>query len=220
MPAAKSLLASVVVVLAAASAALADEPTVRISHADQMRAEAALLRQRDFGVGWTGGPRTPSKLTAPDCPGFDPKESDLVVTGHAEARFTYARGLFTLAQDTQVLASRRAVAADFARTIGPKLAGCLAHQLKASGKGKVVSALVRRLPFPRVGDVSAAYRAVLVVRSHAGLIRIVSDHVFFGQGRIEHSLNVVAPAVEGNQLVTFEAAIAQILVKRGATDVA
>ena len=44
---------------------------------------ASLLRLHDFGAGWTGGSETPSKLTAPSCPGFDPKESDLTVSGHA-----------------------------------------------------------------------------------------------------------------------------------------
>src|SRR5438876_12443951 len=88
--AARTLLAAALVALVCTAAAFADNPTVRIVKADQAKAEASLLRLHDFGVGWAGGSRTPSKLTAPKCPGFDPKESDLTVTGHAEARFTYA----------------------------------------------------------------------------------------------------------------------------------
>src|SRR5213079_1645723 len=120
---AKSLLAGVVLALVGAAAAAADNPTVRISHADQLKAEAALLALKDFGVGWSGGRRTPSKLTAPKCPGFDPKESDLTVTGHAEARFAYARGSVVFDQDNQVLKSASAVRTDFARVIQPKLKG-------------------------------------------------------------------------------------------------
>jgi hypothetical protein len=214
---AKPLIVGVVVALACASAAYADNPTVRIAKADQAKAEQALLRLHDFGVGWTGGKRTPSKLSAPNCPGFDPKESDLVVTGHAEARFTYGRGGVIFDQDTQVLESSQAVATDFARTIQPKLSGCLARQLKASGKGTVVSVDVNPLTFPHVGSVSAAYRASITVRSHGRLGRIVSDFVFFGQGRFEFSLNVVAPAFEAGQLVPFEQAMVEKLVSRAAT---
>jgi hypothetical protein len=211
------LSAGVLAVLTCASGALADNPTVRISQADQTKAESSLLQLRDFGVGWTGGKRTPAKLTSPHCPGFDPKESDLVVSGHAEARFGYQRAGVVFDQDTQVLKNKQAVATDFARTIHPKLAGCLAYQLKRSGHGQVTSVKVQKLRFPKVGDVSAAYRAVVTVHSGKRVARIVSDFIFFGSGRLEYSLNVIAPATEGGQLVPFELAMAQILVKRSST---
>ena len=207
--------------LACTGAALADNPTVKINTADQAKADASLLRLKDFAavVGWTGGPTTPSKLTAPSCPGFNPKESDLVVTGHAEARFTYKSGGVIFDQDSQVLESADAVKTDFARTITPKLADCLAYQLKSSGKGtKVLSVGVRQLGLPRIGDISAAYRATVVIKTGtARTVTIVSDYVFFGQGRFEFSINVEAPVGEGGQLVPFETAMAQILVKRAPT---
>jgi hypothetical protein len=215
--AAKALLAGTVLALACAASALADNPTVRISKADQAKAEQALLRLADFGVGWSGGAKKPSKLTAPNCPGFNPKESDLTVTGHAEARFTYARGGVIFDQDTQVLESAQAVTTDFARTMRPKLTDCLAHQLKASGNGEVVKVEVQKLDFPRVGNVSAAYRATITLHAHGHDAKVVSDFVFFGQGRFEFSLNVVAPAFEAAQLVPFEQAMVQKLVSRSAS---
>jgi hypothetical protein len=217
---AKVLLAGVLFALVGAASATADDPTVRISHADQMKAEAALLQLSDFGVGWTGGRRTPSKLTAPQCPGFDPKESDLTVTGHAEARFTYARGSVVFDQDNQVLESEKAVATDFARVIRPKLKDCLAYELKQSGKGQVVSVVVRELPFPKVGTSSAAYRGTMVVRVGSRKVTFVSDFIFIGQGRLEYSLNIVAPAVLGSELVSFEQSIARMLVKKAGANVA
>lgn len=220
MAGAKSLLAGVVLALAFAAAAAADDPTVRITKADQEKAEAALLKLKDFGVGWTGGPRTPSKLTAPKCPGFNPKESDLTVTGHAEARFTYARGSVVFDQDTQVLESAKAVSTDFARVIQPKLKDCLAYELKQSGKGQIVSVVVRELPFPRVGDETAAYRGTMVIRAGTRKVTFVSDFIFIGQGRLEYSLNVVAPAVLGNELASFEQSIAQKLIKKAGANVA
>jgi hypothetical protein len=217
---AKSLLAGVVLALAFAAAAAADDPTVRITRADQEKAEAALLKLKDFGVGWTGGPRTPSKLTAPKCPGFNPKESDLTVTGHAEARFTYARGSVVFDQDTQVLESAKAVSTDFARVIQPKLKDCLAYELKQSGKGQIVSVVVRELPFPRLGTETAAYRGTMVIRAGTRKVTFVSDFIFIGQGRLEYSLNVVAPAVLGNELASFEQSIAQKLIKKAGANVA
>ena len=220
MAGAKSLLAGVVLALAFAAAAAADDPTVRIVRADQLKAEAALLKLKDFGVGWAGGRRTPSKLTAPKCPGFDPKESDLTVTGHAEARFTYARGSVVFDQDNQVLESEKAVSTDFARVIQPKLKDCLAYELKQSGKGQIVSVVVRELPFPRLGTHSAAYRGTMVLHAGTRKVTFVSDFIFIGQGRYEYSLNVVAPAVLGGELASFEQSIAQKLVKKAGANVA
>lgn len=214
MAAGKAFVASVLLAFLCTGSALADNPTVRITKTDQARAVAALLRLHDFGVGWTGGPRTPSKLTSPDCPGFDPKESDLTVTGHAEARFSYSSGGVIFDQDTQVLESQQAVAQDFQRTVTPKLPGCLKYQLVSSGKGEVKSAQVSTLTFPHVGDVSAAYRATVVIESGGHDAKIVSDFIFFGFGRLEYSLNVVAPAAEADQLSAFEQAMVQILVHR------
>ena len=214
MFAAKSLLAGLLLAFASASAASADNPTVRISSADQARAESALLRLSDFGAGWAGGPRKPSKLIGPNCPGFNPKESDLVVTGHAEAQFTYQRGGVTLAQDTQVLKSDRAVRTDFARSVRPKLADCLAYQLKESGKGRVTAVKMSQLAVSRIGDVSAAYRAEVSIRVNGRVAKLVRDFIFFGQGRYEYSIVVDAPTFQVGQLVPFETTIAQLLVKR------
>jgi hypothetical protein len=217
---AKSLLAGVVLALAFAATAAADDPTVRIQREDQLKAEAALLKLKDFGVGWTGGQRTPSKLTAPKCPGFNPKESDLTVTGHAEARFTYAQGSVVFDQDNQVLESAQAVSTDFKRVITPKLKDCLAYELKQSGKGQIVSVTVKELRFPRLGTQSAAYRGTMVLRAGARTVTFVSDFIFIGQGRYEYSLNVVAPAVLGNELMSFEQSIAQKLVRKAGANVA
>ena len=215
----RAFVAGALLSLVAAATAAADAPTVRITKADQAKAEAALLQLSDFGVGWTGGKRTPSKLTAPKCPGFDPKESDLTVTGHAEARFTYARGSVVFDQDNQVLKSSDAVATDFSRVVGPKLGDCLAYELKSSDKS-VVSAAVRTLSFPKLGDVSAAYRATVVVRIGGHRVTFIRDYIFIGIGRLEYSLAVDAPAVLGKQLVAFEQAMARNLIKKSGANVA
>jgi hypothetical protein len=212
--AAKSLVAAPLLALVLAASALADQPTVRITKADQKRAEAGLLRLGDFGTGWQGGMTAASKLSAPQCPGFNPKESDLVVTGHADARFVLTGQGVTFGQDVQVLRSEAAVRTDFARTIRPELARCLAYQLRKAPN--VTHVQVEAIRFPRVGAVSAAYRATLIVKEGGRTIKLYDDYVFFGVGRYEFALNVVAPVAAGDQLVNFESAMARILIKRTA----
>jgi hypothetical protein len=210
--AAKSLLATALIALGLSAAAGASSPPVRIQSADQASAVAALLRRSDFGAGWQGGEVKATALGSPGCPGFDPEESDLTVTGHADARFTFAPGDVVLDQDVEVLASAAAVRKDFARTISPKLPSCLAYQIKRAPD--VVSAVVEKTPFPPTGSVSAAFRATVVVRSLHLKGTLLSDFVFFAAGRVEYSFNVTAPVGARNQLERFEHALAEILLKR------
>jgi hypothetical protein len=213
MATAKSLVAVALLALLLATVALADEPIVRISSADQAKARAALLRRTDFPMGWKGGPTPPAKLRGPSCPGFDPKESDLVVTGHASAVFDYTRAGVRVSLETQVLETASDVRTDFARTIRPPLAACLEQQLLKDAT--VVSAKVEELDFPTIGTVTAAYRATLVMRVGGKTAKFVGDLVFVGHGRMEYSLQVLAPARFTPQLVPFEADMARIVAKRG-----
>jgi hypothetical protein len=154
----------------------------------------------------------PSSLTPPKCPGFNPKESDLVVTGHADARFTFGQGGVELDQDVQVLVSAEAVRKDFARTVSSKLAACLAYQLRKLPN--VVDAKVEQIPFPPTGAVSAVFRAVIAVHNGKSQGTLVSDYVFFGAGRVEYEFTVIAPVGAHDQLVRFEQGLAKILLRR------
>ena len=212
MVAAKSLVAAALIGLAFTAQALGDAPTVKISSADQAKARAALLRRADLGAGWTGGPVQTSPLTPPNCPGFAPKESDLVVTGHADARYVFQQLGVELDQDVQVLESAEDVQTDFSRTISPGLARCLQYQLGKLAHVSDVS--VTRIPFPPTGSVSAVFRAELTVKTSKGLGRLVSDYVFFGVGRTEYEFTVIAPADSRDQLVRFELGLAQRLLRR------
>lgn len=173
---------------------------------------AALLQRSDFGAGWQGGETSPSSLASPNCPRLDPKQSDLVVTGHADARFSFAQGDVVLEQDVEVLSSVAQVREDFARTIVPGLAPCLAYQIDHSPN--VVSARVQRIPFPTTGWASAAFRATVVFRGVHDRPSVLSDFIFFAQGRVEYSFNVIAPLESRSQLIRFELSIAQVILKR------
>jgi hypothetical protein len=210
--AAKSLVAAALLGLVLTAQSLGDAPTLKISSADQARANAALLHRADLGAGWVGGPIKTSPLTPPSCPGFSPKESDLTVTGHADARYVFRQLGVELDQDVQVLDSADAVQTDFARTISPQLGRCLEYQL---GKlGGVTDVSVARMPFPATGSVSAVFRADLTIKTAKGSAHLVSDYVFFGSGRYEYEFTVIAPAESRDQLIRFELGLAQILLRR------
>ena len=145
---------------------------------------------------------------------LDPKASDLVVTGYADASFENRDADVHVAQNLLVLSTSAAVQKDFSRTIQPPLAACLEYQLKRSAH--VTAVKVEPLAFPRIGSVSAAYRASVTVQLKNGAAKFLRDFVFFSNGRLELSLTVDAPARYRQQLLPFEAEMARILVKRGA----
>jgi len=197
-----------------AAAALADNPTVKLDANDQAWASESLLRPGDFPPGWRGGETKPVKLNGTGCPNFDPKASDLVVTGHANASFANRRMGVQVALDSQVLQSNADVRTDFTRTMQPALIDCLAWQLRKVPN--IVSVKVERIDFPKVGTMSAAYRGTITVKTRGGTAKVISDFIFIGDGRLEYSMNVFAPARYLPQLVLFEADMARIVVKRGA----
>lgn len=200
------------VALAAAAAAFADDPTVRINAADQAKATASLLKRTDLGTGWTGGPHKPDTLQAPSCPGFNPKESDLIVTGHADATFKHS-GL-EVDSDVQVMQKPEFVKTDFQRTMRPQLPACLAHLFQQSAGPDVKVLSARRVAFPRIGVVSALYRATLAVTQSGQTVDVVIDFVFFGQSRTEYSITVIAPQAAQAQLVPIETKLARLQVSR------
>ena len=67
-----------------------------------------------------------------------------------------------------------------------------------------------------VGSVSAAFRATLTLRDGTRKVKVYDDFVFFGVGRIEYALNILAPFQVASQLVPFESSMAALLVKRAA----
>ena len=212
------LIAAALIGFTFTASALADSPTVRITSADQAKAVALLLRRTDFGAGWKGGKVATTPLASPNCPGFDPKESDLTVTGHADAIYKFSPLGVEVDQDVQVLSDAASVEKDFKRSISPALGRCLTYQLEHLNH--VTSATVERVHFPPIGDVSAVYRAYITVRSGGRVATVLSDYVFFGEGRVEYEFTVSAPVSARDQLQRFEFVLAQILIHRSTSGTA
>src|SRR5215208_2929033 len=102
---------------------------IRFNAADQASARAAVLRRSDLGAtGWTGGPVKPDLSSTMSCPGYEPKQSDLVLTGAAKADFRHS-GL-SIQSFAQVLKTKSMVARDWQLTvIAPKAFRCLRSTL-------------------------------------------------------------------------------------------
>src|SRR5689334_20842515 len=113
-----------------AMASSSDKARVSFTSADLTAARAAVLRRADLGTagGWTGGAKKPDLSSTMSCPGYTPKQSDLVVTGAAEADYRHS-GL-ALQSVAEVLKTRAMVARDWQRTVtAPKAFSCVRTSL-------------------------------------------------------------------------------------------
>lgn len=163
----------VVLALALPALALADhtDPKKRINQADQRKAASIVLKRTDFGAGWKKSPKSPETNEHYGCPGYNPNESDLVLTGEAEAEFETAEGVPSVSSYANVYRTRREAAASWARSAKPALAPCLATLLKREIEkegGKVVIAKKGTIAFPRYAPRGVAYRVVMNVTVTSG----------------------------------------------------
>jgi hypothetical protein len=209
-------LALVVVLVAAAGAAASNRDTarIRLTAAGQRDAKAALLTIGDFtpGAGFSGGLVKAPGNSALDCPGFHPKQSDLVENGDAMSSFK-GHGLHVGSEAT-VFQTAEMVRNDWARTIQPALVPCLRTALARTlpANERVVS--VVDLPFPKVSTYTHAYRAVLLITPKNGTPQKVAvDTVLISWGRTEIGLTTMASASDAT-LIEADVALAKTLASR------
>jgi hypothetical protein len=204
--------------LVLAGAALADplDPRVRLVPADQARADAAVLRRTDLGSAWRGGAsKTPSSLKAPVCPAVRPNYAKLTITGHAESRFDNGNGGLQVSSDAEVWKSLAQAKQHLEALLVPKLPRCVKYALLRSLGGTGVTLLpVEHRKLPKLGDVSAAYRAPIGVKAGGKTVTVLSDFLFLRKGRTEIYVNVVAPSNNADQLTSFELRIARAMLAR------
>jgi hypothetical protein len=208
--------ASALVLAAAALAADSTDPKVHIVKADQARAARAVLRYSDLGPAWSGGATKPVSLKAPICPGHQPNDSDLTITGHAESVLSLASLGFQVDTDSEVFKSPAQVAQLVRRTMGAASLACLKYNLvKSVGTGATVGD-PQSVAVPKAGDRTKAYRVELAVKPQGAksAVKVVSDYVFVSKGRTQFFVNVVAPASATGQLLALEGRIAKLLAAR------
>jgi hypothetical protein len=206
--------AACVAALAAAGAALADEIQVHYTAADQAAARAELLRSADLGAGWTRAATKPDLSSDADCGGFNPKQSDLVVTGAAASEFR--RTGLDIRSEVHVLRTARMVALDWQRTVvAAQVLACLRQgTAKAVTNPQTRFVSLNRLAFPRVTARTAAFRALMDVTSSGTTVRVLVDIVAIGKGRSELTLMTTAPYAARTALQPAEVRLARILAAR------
>ena len=181
---------------------------VRLNRADQAAARAAVLRRGDLGSGWTGGAMKAPPPSTVTCPGYQPKQSDLVRTGAAEARFQHT-GL-VIQSDAQVLKTRAMVARDWQRSVAdPRSVSCIRHTLAKQLPSNERLVSFGRHAFPKLAQYSAAYRMLV-----SQTVDVVIDLVTVGRSRTELTLTLSAPAAARNSLSAAEVRIASALLAR------
>jgi hypothetical protein len=209
-------LALVVVLVAAAGAAASSRDTarIRLTPEGQRDAKAALLTIGDFtpGSGFTGGPVKSSPSSQLNCPGFHPKQSDLVENGDATA--TFKNRTLHVASEATIFQTAQMVRDDWARTIRPALVPCLRSALARTlpANERVVS--FAELPFPKVSTYTHAYRGVLLVTPKIGKPqKLAIDTVLISWGRTEIGLTTMASAGDAT-LIQADIALAKTLASR------
>jgi hypothetical protein len=200
-----------------AVASVADKEQIRLTNAGQAAARAAVLTKADLGTapGWTGGAKKPDLSSTPACPGFRPKQSDLVVNGAAETVFKQPAIQFD--SEAQVLETAHMVKLDWQRTVlAPEVLPCLrsAAAKSAGTSAHVVS--IRRIAFPRVATYTNAIRILLDVKTSASTtpVKVFVDLVLVGRSRTEITLTTTAPLLASVAVRAAEVRLARILAGR------
>lgn len=206
-------------VVGAAWASGTDKEPRRYTVADQALARSIILRQGDLGASgiWHGGAKKPDTSPSPTCPDFNPRQSDLLITGDAESEFSYAAAGVDYDSEAQILQTAHMVQLDWQRSVLPSAAlPCLRSILAGvipAGE-KIVS--VGRVAVPKLATYTAEFRVVLDVHSSttSKSIRELIDELIVGRNRTEISLTTEAPYAARGPVEQSEIRIAKLLIAR------
>jgi hypothetical protein len=181
--------------LATAGGASADtgKQPVKLNPADQAAARAVVLKSADVGPGWKGGPTKPDLTPGPRCPNYQPKVSDLVITGVAASDFKQPAQ--ELQSQSEVLQTKHMVDLDWARSVEtPTAAACFRTEFakEIGTQGKLTS--FQKLAPPRIGDRAAGFRGIVAVTAQGQTVQLMIQLFAVTRGRTELTLSSVSPA--------------------------
>ena len=202
--------------LLTAGAVLAGSPTkeqIARTAAGNAQAKAEVVRPADMGSGGKGGFKKPDLSSSMPCTTYHPKQSDLVLIGASESRFS--RPALEVDSVAQVLRTSAMVHLDWQRTIlDPRVLPCLRQGfIQALGShAKLVS--FRKVAFPKLAPMTRAFRLVANVTTQFGPVPLEINFVAMGSGRNELTLTLSGPSVAQSTLHTTEARLARLLVGR------
>lgn len=193
--------AFVIVLMALPALALAShtDPKRQINAVDQRKATSILLKRTDFNTGWTKLPNSPDDDEHMSCPGYNPDESDLVLTGDSENSFRYSDRLHTVFSMANVYKTRANALASWTRGVKPAAPACFAKLMKQIIEEDGTAATIVRkgwFAFPKLAPRTAAMRIVLNVtftnEGQKTLLPLTITVVGVGNGRGDASLMTMA----------------------------
>jgi len=192
--------------LALAGAVAADRPQLQFTAADKAAAKSAVVQRADLGATttWSGGSTTP-QFGGLQCPAYEAKLSDLVVTGAAATTWKAGGGVLEVETQATVLRTAHMVALDWERTVtAPQAVPCQRKELvqRLGSSSRLVSFGV--IPFPHIAAYARAYRAVVETGSGTQTVRVVLDAVLFGRSRTEISIVTTAPLAHAASVAALE----------------
>jgi hypothetical protein len=182
---------------AVAVSASAKPPQKHYTAAGTATAKAIVLKKSDLPAGWkvSGGSGDGASVT---CKSFDPDQSDLTTTGHADAGFGTADGLYNVASVVGVFRSASQAQTSWNRLVRPQLLGCMASLVESIGsKGTSVKVISKgKLAMAVPGKRKAAYRIVANVNAGGQQAKVYLDLILQGAGPADTLLiitSVLAP---------------------------
>jgi hypothetical protein len=200
---------------AAKRQAATDRVTVRLTPAGKAAAAAVVITRGDLGPtpGWTGGRKKAQAPTPSPCPSYDPRQSDLVVTGLSETRWKQPGLQFE--SDAQVMATARMVKLDWRRTVlAPQVLPCIRTTLAKQTTATEHFVSARWIAFPKIAKYTRAARIAIDVKTATGKLRMMVDTVAFGAGRTEVTLTTTAPKAAMPVVRQAEVRLATVLASR------
>jgi hypothetical protein len=210
----RSLAGAAIAVLAFTATAVAGDGSykLRATTAGNAAAQATTLSKADVGTGWTGGPTKPD-LSAPGCPGFHPKTSDIVLTGAAATKYDDVG--MRVESDSEVMRTEKMLKLDWHRTVeSPRFMPCLRSILAKSTDAKAKFVSLRRMTLPAIARYTLGLRIVIDVTTKSGKIRMVSDLVAVGDKSTEIVLTTTMPLASVPTLFPNELVWAKMLAGR------
>ncbi len=200
---------------AAALASVSDREQHKFTAADQARRRRPSWLKSDLGkTGWKGGVTKPDLTPGPTCANFNPKQSDLVVTGAAETVWTHSN--LELDTEAQVLQTAAMVEADWKRTVAdPAAFPCTKEQIQKNFSGtkeKFVS--ITRIPFPSLGTHARAFVTRIDVVANGKTQPIAIEDVLVTKGRTEISLSSTTSGAYVATVAAADVELARLLVAR------
>jgi hypothetical protein len=200
---------------AAAVASIADREQHKFTAADQAAAKRAVVLKGDLSkTGWTGGAKAPDLSQGPTCANFNPKQSDLVVTGAAETDWKHSN--LELDTEAQVLQTADMVDRDWQRTVAdPKAFPCTTQHIKKNFSGPTVKfRAFKRIPFPSIGTHARAFITRVDLISNGKAVSVAIEDVLLTSGRTEISLTSTTSATNVADVAAADIELADLLAKR------